>query len=99
MTRQLDIVSEQRTAKKHDMLIRVVEFGLVGSVAHSGGVLTGFSVKIEEWECLMTIRAIKDDVPKISFVGSDSLLNCLLKAERDARNDKLVWREDKYAKA
>lgn len=97
MTRQLELLQEQRQAKKHKMLIRSLEFGLEGAIGHSGGVLTGFSVKLSEWECLMTVRAIRGDVPHVAFVGSDNLINCLLKVERDAATDKLVWREDKYA--
>lgn len=98
MTRQLELVNEQRTSKRHDQLIRVLEFGLEGAIGHSGGVLTGFSVKISEWECLMTVRAVRGDVPVVAFIGSDNLINCLLKAERDASADKLKWREDRYAK-
>lgn len=97
MSRQLEMMSEQRTAKKHKKLIVVMEYGLEGAVGHSGGILTGFSVKLNEWECLMTVRAVRGETPMVAFVGSDSLVNCMLKAERDAASDKLVWREDRYA--
>jgi hypothetical protein len=98
MTRQLELHAEVRSAKRHKKLIMVLEYGLAGAVGHSGGILTGFSVKISEWECLMTIRAVRGDVPMVAFIGSDDLINCILKAERDAMSDKLKWREDRYAK-
>lgn len=83
--------------KRHKALIKALEFDLSGSIAHHGGVLTGFSVKLEEWECLITLRAVVENVPSIAFVGSDDIINCILKAVREARRGKLQWREDRYA--
>lgn len=96
MSRQLELVQEERTKKTHKALVRAVEFELQSAVALTGGVLTGFSVKIDEWQTLITLKAIVDDVPSVSFVGADSLTGCFLKAVREARSDKLAWREDKW---
>lgn len=99
MSRQLEALQEQRTAKRHEAVLRTLEFGLEGAVGHAGGVLTGFSVKMDEWECLVTLRAVLDGKPCIAFVGSDTLISCLLKAEREAQRDNLTWRADKFAAA
>lgn len=98
MTRQLEQVQEERIARKHGLLIRAIEFGLQGAIGTTGGELTGFSVKLNEWECLMTLRATRDGVPHVAFVVSDCMVDCILKAVRDAGRDKLRWREDKYIK-
>lgn len=98
MTRQADVVSEERTKREHLALIKAMEYDLVGSVAHSGGVLTGFSVKIGEWETLVTLRAVVAGRPQIAFVGGDSLTSTILKCVRQAKQDKLRWRADRYGK-
>jgi len=98
MSRQLELLQEERQAKRHAKLVKVLEFGLIGAFGHTGDVLTGFSVKLEEWECLMTIRAVRDGVPSVAFVASLDLVSTLLKAEREAIRGKLVWRVDKYTK-
>lgn len=97
MTRQTDVVSEERTSREHLALVKAIEFDLVGAVAHSGGVLTGFSVKLGEWETLVTLRAIVAGRPQIAFVGADTLMYCILKSVREAKADKLQWRADKYS--
>lgn len=96
MTRQLEAIGEQRQAKRHALLVRALEFELSGALQASGATLLGFSVKIEEWECLMTLRAYRDDSMQIAFVGSDDVINCINKAVRAAKSGKIVWREDKW---
>lgn len=97
MSRQLEVQREIQQAKRDSELLQVIEFGLVGSVSHSGGVLTGFSVKIDEWETLMTLRAVRDGVSCVAFVGAGTLPDCLRKASRAAQKDSLHWRVDRYA--
>lgn len=96
MSRQLDQVQEERTARAHKALIRAIEFELQSSVALTGGVLTGFAVKIDDWQTLVTLKAVVDDVPSVAFVGADSLMGCILKAVREAKGGKLSWRADKW---
>lgn len=97
MTRQLEQIQEQRQAKSDRQLVAAVEFDLVGSVAHTGGVLQGFSVKLEDEDCLLILRATVAGRSQVSFVGSDSLANAFRKAVREAKRDRLKWKEDKYA--
>lgn len=96
MSRQGDVVAEGRTRKMHVAIVKALEFDLVGSVAHSGGVLTGFSVKIDEWETLVTLRAVVAGRPQIAFVGGESLAYTIVKCVREAHADRLQWREDRY---
>lgn len=96
MTRQADLVQEDRTVRRNQAVIRALEFELVGSLEACGCTLLGFSVKIEDWECLITLRAVVGEERMVAFVGSDSLSNCLVKCVMSAQRDKLVWKEDKY---
>lgn len=97
MTRTLEAVQEIRARKLHDAVVRAIEFELVGAVAHNGGELTGFSVRLGEWETLVTLRATFPAGKMICFVGSETLAHTLLKCVREAQTDKLVWRADKFA--
>ncbi len=98
MTRQADVVQEERTKRMHLALVKALEYELVGAIAHSGGVLTGFSVKIDDFDTLMTLRAVVAGRPQIAFVGGDTLTSVILKVVREAYADKLRWREDQYSK-
>lgn len=98
MTRQLDLVREERTARRHDALIRALEFELEGVVASAGGHLTGFSIKIEEYSILLTLRAVFNDTPMYTHTGADSIASVLCKSVSEVRNDRLRWKRDKYVK-
>lgn len=78
-------------------ILSAVEFELAGSVAHAGGVLTGFSVKYSDSDCLLTLRAEYGSNPMICFVGCPDLGSCFRKAVTAAYSDELKWREDKWA--
>ncbi len=79
-------------------VIAALEFELEGAVAHSGGVLTGFSVKIGNADVLMTLRAIVSGRPMIAWVGCPDLPSMFRKAVTEAYHDGLVWKPDAYAK-
>lgn len=96
MSRQLDIKREQHTAEKHKALIRALEFGLVGALESQGIELHGLTFKYDPFNVLLTIKAEVDGVVSVCFVGSDELINCILKAESEARRRSLRWRPDKY---
>jgi hypothetical protein len=96
MSRQLDVVAEERVIKRNEQLIRAVEFELSGVIEVQGMSLLGFSIKIEPWECLMTLRVLREDNHLVGFVGSDTVANCIVKSVAMVRRDKVVWREDKY---
>lgn len=79
-------------------LARVVDFGLIDAVSRAGGQLLGLSVKYSNGEVLVTLRTLMPSGRMICFVGGETLGACILKAARDANNDNLRWREDRYAR-
>jgi hypothetical protein len=98
MSRQLEQQQEERTQVRHSALIRAMEFELQGVVAAAGGHLTGFSIKIEEYSVLMTLRGVFSDTPMIAFVGADTMPTAICKSVSEVRNNQLSWRKDKYNK-
>lgn len=96
MTRQLEQKQEQRDTARRDALVRTLEFGLVGALEGQGMTFLGFNMKYQDFSCLLTLKAIVEDTHSVSFVGSDTMVNCLLKAELEARHHRLRWKADKY---
>lgn len=96
MSRQLDIEREARETARRDQLVKVMEYGLVGALESQGIELLGFAFKYDAFNSLMTIKAEFGGKRQVCFVGSDSVINCFLKAYSEARNSRLKWREDKY---
>lgn len=96
MDKEVQNLQETRTAAYSAAVLRAVEFELEGSVAHAGMMMTGFSVKFGDGECLLTVRGVLAGRPQIAFVGSSDLGNCILKVVRDALSDKLKFRDDKF---
>lgn len=86
-------VITERTAEK---LSEVLSHGLVGSIAYNGGELTGFSMKVSQGDCLLTIRAHFPAGHMVAWVGSPNPIDCLLKASRDIARNVLNWKVDKY---
>lgn len=94
-------VDEQRLVQQElfdTALIASVEFELEGSVAHSGGVLRGLSVKFGEVDCLLTLRADLPAGKMVAFVGAATLGDCFRRAVNDAYRDNLRWREDRFGR-
>lgn len=96
MTRQLEQKQELRETARRDALIKSLEYGLVGALEHQGIQLLGFAIKYDEFSCLMTLRVIQGGSRAVAFVGSDTITNCILKADMEARHSRLKWRADKY---
>lgn len=96
MSRQLEAIIEERQARREKGIIKAVEYGLVGSVGHAGGELVGFSVLYRGSDVLLVLKAVFPGGKQVSFVGSDTLGSALVKACREARADKLVWKKDQY---
>lgn len=96
MTRQLEVKAEQRETAKRDQLVKVLEYGMVGALQSQGIELLGFSFKYDAFNCLMTLRADIQGKRRVCHVGSDSIINCFLKCESDARRDALCWLPDRY---
>ena len=96
MSRQLDLKREERETARRDALVRSLEFGLVGALETQGIHLIGLAIKYETFDCLMTIKADVQGTRSVCFVGSDTLMNVILKADAMASNESLKWRPDKY---
>lgn len=96
MSRQLDIKTEQRESLKRDELVKALEYGIVGGLQAQGIELLGFSLKYDAFNCLLTIRADVGGARSVCFIGSDSIINCFLKAQREANSHGLVWKPDQY---
>lgn len=96
MTRQTDLQKEVRETARRDALVKVLEFGLVGALTSQGVTMLGFAIRYEDFDCLMTIRAEINGVRQVAFVGSDTMMNCILKSGSEANRLALKWRPDKY---
>lgn len=96
MSRQLDLQRELRETKKRDALIRALEFGLAGSLENQGIELLGFTIKYSPFNCLLTLRVDNGGSREVAFVGSDTIINCILKADSEANRVALKFRKDKY---
>jgi hypothetical protein len=97
MSRQLDLEAEERTRRQQDFLIRAIEFDLVGSLAHQGVTLLGFSASLDDENVLIVLRAEIGGVRRVAFVYSDTLSNAITKCTRWAKQDRLRWRQDAFA--
>lgn len=98
MSRQLDQRSEDRANKKATRLVKALDYGLVEGLESHGAELLGLAIKHDAQFCLLTVKAAVAGMKMVAFVGSDTIVNCFLKAERDAYNGELHWKVDKYAK-
>lgn len=98
MTNQLEVKLQERQQQVNNEVLAAVEFELVGSVAHAGGVLSGISVKFGDSDVLMTLRANLGGRRQVAFVGCPDLASCLRKAVVEAYSDGLKWREDQFAR-
>ena len=96
MTRQMDLIREERQTKRDSAVVRAVEYELEGSVGHAGGTLHGFSVAYRGSDTLLVLRATVAGRRQVAFVGAEDLSGCLVKAVRDAMADRLNWRADRY---
>lgn len=94
----LDVQRAELVAKFDKALVDAVEFELLGAIGHSGGVLTGFSVRYSEVDCLMTLRGDMPAGQMVCFVGGQTLADCFRRAVTEAYQDKLRWKEDEWAK-
>lgn len=97
MSRQLDLEAEVRESARRDALVKALDFGIVGALSSQGIELLGLSIKYDAFNCLLTIRAAAAGEKKVAFVGSDSIINCFLKAESDASRNALKWKADSFA--
>jgi len=98
MVSKIDEARTKHQAQVDKEVLAAIEFELEGSIAHAGGVLTGFSVKYGVSDCLIVLRAVVGSRPMISFVGAPDLSSALRKCVSSAYHDDLRWKEDGFAK-
>lgn len=96
MSRQLEIKQEERELARRSTLVKALDFGIVGALESQGVELLGIAFKHNAYDCLMTIKADVGGTRSISFVGSDTIINCILKAYGAASRNELRWRPDQY---
>ncbi len=96
MSRQLDAKQEQRESLRQTELIKTLEFGLVGALEAQGLTFRGFSLRYEPFSCLLTLKVDAEGTWRVAHVGSDTIMNCFLKAQHDAYHHRLKWARDKY---
>lgn len=84
MSRLLDAELEEQTDRRRVKLGRAVDGGMESAVRWAGGELTGFSVRIGQYETLITLRAIVKGEPAVCFVASADLSTTILKVMGEA---------------
>lgn len=97
MSSQDDIPQASHDARRNLMLYRALTGGLAASVERGGGLLLGLSLKINGYDCLLTLRAEFPGGRQIAFIGGETPAGCVLKATREAKSETLRWKVDKYA--
>lgn len=89
---------KDRGERRRKALENALENGLPDAIEATGMMFLGFTARYDVDNCLIVLKAQAGSKQQVAFVGSDSLVNCLLKCVRDAQNDRLRWQPDKYAK-
>lgn len=97
MNKDMERRFDERGRKERLQVLVAVYGGLSDAVARSGGELTGFTVKIDEYECLLVLKALFPGGPQVAFVGGSDLAACLIKGVVEGNRDMLRWRSDKWA--
>lgn len=96
MSRQLELVQEERQTKRRDALVRALEYELPGVLETQGIIFYGFSMNYDAYDCLMVLKAEFDNKRQVAFVGGGSPIDCILKAVTAAQHDRLRWQIDVY---
>lgn len=97
MSRQLEQALEEKTKRQRLELIRALHGGLEGAVDASGGELLGFSAKLSNGDCLLTLRAEFHEGGMICFVGAADFPDAVRKAVRELLGGQVSWKKDRYA--
>lgn len=92
----INVLIRTKAEKERKQALVAIYGGLFDAVGHAGGVLTGFSIKLSDYETLCTLRAVFPAGSRIAFVGADDLPAVLAKSMRDAGSDRLQWRNDRF---
>ena len=87
---------EARHRRERETALMALYGGLSDSVSYGGGDLHGLSMKFNAVECLMTLRADFPGGPMVAFIGGEDMASTFCKAMREAKGERLSWREDYY---
>jgi len=91
-----DIDSSNNLAKEAKRVHRALDGGIDRALQDNGYELEGLSFKINPGDVLCTVRLSDHTGPLVSFVGSTSVVKCVLKLLNEARGGELRTREDRY---
>lgn len=97
MSRQLDLATEKREATRQLEVVKSLEFALAGAIEFQGGQLRGFSMRYSEFDCLMTLRAQFEQKWVVAFLSSETMIGCILSAQRKVSHNAIRWEPDQYA--
>lgn len=95
MTR-LDVIMAQKMEVERQASLLAIYGGLEQGVSKAGGELTGFSMRLGELDCLLTLRAVFPGGAMIGFVGGEDVAHCMRKGATEAARDLVRWRPDKW---
>lgn len=95
--RDINSILKARVERERSQSLLAIYGGLKEAVGHQGAVLTGLSLKLGEFDTLLTLRGDFPTESMIAFVGAEDIPGVLCKAVREAKGDKLVWRTDNYS--
>lgn len=90
------VSSSKEENKRNKTVIKALDSMLFDELEFDGITLQGFAMKFDAYQCLMTLKAIKNGNAEVAFVGSDTASNCILKALSMASDRRLRWREDRW---
>ncbi len=97
MSSQDEIPRAGHDARRNLLLYRALTGSLASAIERGGGLLCGMSVKINGYDCLVTLRAEFPGGAQVAFIGGETPAGCFLKAMREAKSETLRWKADRYA--
>lgn len=96
MSRQLELKREIRETARRDALVKALEYGIAGALESQGITLLGLAIRYGDFDCLLTLKGESENQRSVAFIGSDSIMNCILKTYQAARSGTLRWKPDQY---
>lgn len=70
---------------------------LYADLAQHQWELRGYSVRLSEDDCLLTLRIVEDGVPYVVFTGSANTTLCIKKLRRQMRDGTVQVHDDRFA--
>lgn len=98
MTSPTEQNMEIRRARRAQRLLAAAEGGLEFAIQKMGGDLQGITIRTRPEDILLTIRAVFDGKGMVAFAGGSTVADAYLKAYREAVQNALRWKVDKWYK-